>query len=69
MISVFASVLIIKLYEILSIYFINLFGKIEMPLEILLLITGMILFIISYKKQTDYIRKRVQDYIMDETKE
>ena len=69
MISVFASVLIIKLYEILSIYFINLFGKIEMPLEILLLITGMILFIVSYKKQTDYIRKRVQDYIMDETKE
>ena len=69
MISVFASVLIIKLYEILSIYFINLFGKIEIPLEILLLITGMILFIVSYKKQTDYIRKRVQDYIMDETKE
>lgn len=69
MISVFASVLIIKLYEILSIYFINLFGKIEIPLEILLLITGMILFIVSYKKQTDYIRKRVQDYIMDENKE
>lgn len=69
MISVFASVLIIKLYEILSIHFINLFGQMEMPLEILLLITGMILFIVSYKKQTDYIRKRVQAYIMDETKE
>ena len=69
MISVFASVLIIKLYEILSIHFINLFGQMEMPLEILLLLTGMILFIVSYKKQTDYIRKRVQDCIMDETKE
>lgn len=69
MISVFASVLVIKLYEILSIHFINLFGQMEMPLEILLLITGMILFIVSYKKQTDYIRKRVQDYTMDETNE
>lgn len=39
-----------------------------MPLEILLLLIGMILFIVSYKKQTDYIRKRVQDCIMDETK-
>lgn len=68
MISVFASVLIIKLYEILSIHFINLFGQIGMPLEILLLLIGMILFIVSYKKQTDYIRKRVQDCIMDETK-
>lgn len=67
MISV-SSVLIIKLYEILSIHFINLFGQIGMPLEILLLLTGMILFIVSYKKQTDYIRKRVQDCIMDETK-
>ena len=69
MISVFASVLIIKLYEILLIHFIDLFRQIEMPLEILLLIIGMILFIISYKKQTDYIRERVQDYTMDETKE
>ena len=62
MISVFACVLIIKIYEILSIYLVNLFGQIEILLEIILLITGMILFIMSYKKQTDYIRKRVKDY-------
>jgi len=69
MISVFACVLIIKIYEILSIYLIKLFGQMEMPLVIILLIAGMILFIMSYKKQINYIRKRVQDYMEDETKE
>lgn len=69
MISVFACVLIIKIYEILSIYLVDLFGQIEILLEIILLITGMILFIMSYKKQTDYIRKRVKDYTIEENKE
>lgn len=69
MISVFACVLVIKICEILSIHLIKMFGQIEMPLDIILLITGSSLFTMSYKKQTDYIRKKVQDYMTDETKE
>lgn len=68
MISVFACVLIIKIYEVLSIYWVKLFGQMVMVLEILFLTVGIILFIMSYKKQTDYIRKRVQDYLIEEDK-
>ena len=30
------------------------------------LLGGMLLFIMSYKKQTDYIRERIQEYIVAE---
>lgn len=39
-----------------------------MVFQILFLAVGIILFIMSYKKQTDYIRKRVQDYMIQEDK-
>lgn len=68
MISVFACVLIIKIYELLSIHCAKIFGDIGMALEILFLVVGIVLFIMSYKKQTDYIRKRVQDYVSEEDK-
>lgn len=68
MISVFACVLIIKIYEVLSIYWAKSFGQMEMVMEILFLAVGIILFIMSYKKQTNYIRKRVQDYLIEENK-
>ena len=68
MVSVFACVLMIKIYEVLSVYLFRLFGQMEMVLEILFLAVGIILFIMSYKKQTDYIRKRVQDYMIEEDK-
>jgi len=62
MVSVFVSVLVIKIFEIVSKQFDKLFVKLEIPLEIGLLVLGLILFIMSYKKQTDYIRNRVQEY-------
>ncbi|OLR60399.1 hypothetical protein BHF70_09010 [Anaerostipes sp. 494a] len=68
MVSTFACVLIIKIYEVLSVYCVKLFGQIGMVFQILFLAVGIILFIMSYKKQTDYIRKRVQDYMIQEDK-
>lgn len=68
MISVFVCVLIIKIYELLSIYCAKILGDIGMALKILFLVVGIILFIMSYKKQTDYIRERVQDYVSEEDK-
>ena len=66
MISVFVCVLMIKLYEVISIYIQKFVGGMGFIEDILFLLGGMILFIMSYKKQTDYIRKRVQEYIVEE---
>lgn len=66
MISVFLCVLVIKLYEVISTYIYKFLGEIGLIEDILFLLCGMILFIVSYKKQTDYIRKRVQECIVEE---
>ena len=66
MISVFLCVLVIKLYEVISTYIYNFVGRIGLIEDIMFLFGGMLLFIMSYKKQTDYIRKRVQEYIVEE---
>lgn len=67
MISVFVCVLLVKIYEIVSVYLVELFGQMGNISEILVLVIGIILFIMSYKKQTDYIRKRVQNYIVEKS--
>lgn len=66
MTSVFVCVLMIKLYEVISVYVYQFIGGMGIIKDILLLLGGMILFIMSYKKQTDYIRKRVQEFIVEE---
>ncbi len=59
MIGVFTSVLFLKIGTMISAFFVNLFGRINIPNDILFLCAGLLLFVISYKKQTDYIRKRI----------
>lgn len=66
MISVFMCVLVIKLYEVISTYIYKFVGEIGLIEDILFLLGGMLLFIMSYKKQTDYIRERIQEYIVAE---
>ena len=66
MISVFMCVLVIKLYEVISTYIYKFVGGIGLIEDILFLLGGMLLFIMSYKKQTDYIRERIQEYIVSE---
>ena len=68
MIAVFACVLVIKIYELLSMHLIDFFSQIGTALEILFLVVVMILFIMSYRKQTDCIRKRVETYTIKEEK-
>ena len=60
MIAVFAAVILIRIYELLSVYFINFNAQLGNVLGLLFLIVGMVVFVFSYKKQTDYIRNRVQ---------
>lgn len=60
MVAVFAAVILIKGYELLSVYIIDFNSQLGNLLELLFLITGVVIFVFSYKKQTDYIRNRVQ---------
>lgn len=62
MVVVFASVIIMKIYELLPVYFTCLNGWLKSVVVVLLLAAGMLVFVFSYKKQTDYIRNRVQIY-------
>ena len=66
MISLFTCVLMAKLCEVLSTYISAYTGKIENVQDMLLLMAGLVLFVVSYKKQTDYIRNRVQQTIARE---
>lgn len=68
MVAVFAAVILIKTYELLSMYIIDFNGQLENLFELFFLIIGMVIFVFSYKKQTDYIRKRVQIHTDEEDK-
>lgn len=66
MIVVFTSVIVIKMYELISACFLNISGQLENIIVVLFLVVGMFVFVFSYKKQTDYIRNRVLIYSDEE---
>ncbi|MGU8980064.1 hypothetical protein ACV3WG_15640, partial [Clostridium perfringens] len=56
-IALFTLLLIVKLYEYLSIKFVFL----NKYLVVIVIILLLILFIVSYRKQVNYIKKRVEN--------
>ena len=56
-IALFTLLLIVKLYEYLSIKFVFL----NKYLVVIVIILLLILFIVSYRKQVNYIKKRVKN--------
>lgn len=65
-ISVFLLVMICKIYERYLRVAFNYFGSAGQDIKIIVFCLGMsLLFVMSYKKQVDYIRRRVEKYMND----
>lgn len=65
-IAVLVMFIFVKIYEIVLYPRMNLIGRNIMFMIVIFMLIG--LFVYSYKKQTDYIRKRVEDYISSKNK-
>jgi len=69
MISVMFSVIIVKLYDFLLVDWINSMGEIMgFVIQIMFLFFAGCLFIVSYRKQTNYVRWNVERYMNEKEK-
>lgn len=69
-VAVAFTTILVKLYDLLLYDWIINIGKYANSiLEIIILVIILIVFVGSYRKQTNYIRKRVEEYFLDKNGE